>query len=72
MVLGVAWGRRLTRDGIMPKRDQFWEEVLYVSDQWERMGWLHKFRDQQGQVIWELTPIGRRELGLPPLLSQRQ
>jgi len=50
----------------------FTREVYSVSVEWEQLGWLHKYRDQHGREWWELTPLGRRELGLHVLPSQRQ
>jgi hypothetical protein len=50
----------------------FTAEVYQVSVEWERLGWLHKYRDQSGTEWWELTPLGRRKLGKPTLLRQSQ
>jgi hypothetical protein len=51
----------------------FLEEVLAVADEYERKGWLHKYRHHEtGEEMWELTPLGRRELNLPPPLRQDQ
>jgi hypothetical protein len=48
----------------MTKKSKFWNEVLEMADEWESKGWLHKFRDELGREIWELTPLGCREFGL--------
>lgn len=50
----------------------FLDRVHQLADEWERKGWLHKFHDQLGQELWELTPLGRRELNLPALNTQNQ
>jgi len=50
----------------------FTREVYEASVEWEHLGWLHKYRDQHGKEWWELTPLGRRMLGKPPLVSQNQ
>ena len=47
-------------------------EVLEAADEWEAKGWLHKFQDESGLVWWELTPLGRKALGLPPDFRQSQ
>jgi hypothetical protein len=49
-----------------------WQDVKNVADEWEQLGWLHKFRDQSGREMWEFTPLGRRQLGLPPVINQSQ
>lgn len=54
------------------KEKTFVEEVQEVADEWERLGWLHKYRDQYGREMWELTPLGRRARNLPALLRQNQ
>jgi hypothetical protein len=54
------------------KLTTFQEEVQLAADEYERNGWLHKYRDQLGTEWWELTPLGRRALNLPPKLSQKQ
>jgi hypothetical protein len=43
----------------------FWEEVQSVAEEYEQKGWLHKFFDVRGVEYWDLTVLGRRELGLP-------
>jgi hypothetical protein len=50
----------------------FTREVYEVSVEWERLGWLLKYRDQHNREWWDLTPLGRRKLGMPPLLRQKQ
>ena len=48
----------------------FVAEVMALSDEWERVGWLRKFQDADGKLWWDLTPAGRQALDLPPRLEQ--
>jgi hypothetical protein len=50
----------------------FWEEVQSVAEEWEEKGWLHKSFDAEGKEYWELTVLGRRELGHPPLTIEQR
>jgi hypothetical protein len=56
----------------MAKDERAWSHIQQQAKEWERRGWLHKFRDQAGVEYWELTPLGRRELDLPALVTQAQ
>jgi hypothetical protein len=51
---------------------EFWETVKSVADEWERAGWLHRYRDERGAEWWGLTPLGRKNLNLPELPHQIQ
>jgi hypothetical protein len=51
---------------------KFVREVETLAAKWEKLGWLHKFHDADGLEYWELTPLGRRKLDLPPLKTQQQ
>ena len=53
-------------------KDETWNHIQRQAKEWERKGWLHKFRDQAGVEYWELTPLGRKELDLPTLVTQAQ
>lgn len=51
---------------------EFWETVKDVADEWERAGWLYRYEDEHGAILWGLTPLGRKRLNLPDLPHQIQ
>jgi hypothetical protein len=56
----------------MTREKSFWDEVQEYAAELEAKGWLHKFFDANGMEYWELTPSGRKNLGMPPLPYQKQ
>jgi hypothetical protein len=59
----------------MPKKsdtDNFLDKVHACAAEWQRLGWLVKWTDENGEEMWELTPAGRRARGLPPIPSSRE
>jgi hypothetical protein len=43
---------------------------MALSDECERKGWLRKFQDTDGEILWDLTPAGRQRSTAPALNSR--